>query len=382
LGFIFFFIFLVMEGPIMRLDFSAQRRQRGFTLIELLVVIAIIAILIALLLPAVQQAREAARRTQCRNNMKQFGLALHNYHDVYLMFPLGAAFNEYTGDVFASANTSLAPYFEQGNITKIYDQTLQWEEPENAVAIRVPISSFICPSVASQPNPSTDALLEALSGGQYGTAGVTHYAYNKGVSDAWCFTYSQALGGVSAPFGGIPASEAGLFSINYTARIRDVTDGTSNTFAMGEAAGGTQWPVCQGTNPGLGTPCTTPAIDPVSMSPRTATAAWAIGEVSNSGYEAVGLISSGIYGCTMERLNKNPVTDSLASVDPITNLLDCRSSANGGPHRCSNFRSQHTGGAFFLMCDGSVHFITENIDLTQYRQLSTRAGGEVAQVPN
>ncbi len=158
-------------------------RRRGFTLIELLVVIAIIAILIALLLPAVQQAREAARRTQCRNNMKQFGLAMHNYHDTYLMFPLGASVNGDL-DVLSSPCVAMLPFFEQANLSNLFDQTLQWEDQAPGVQEHV-IPSFICPSVPGLTNPYTDPLLALAIAN--GTVGLTTYIFSKGASDAFCF---------------------------------------------------------------------------------------------------------------------------------------------------------------------------------------------------
>jgi len=348
-----------------------RSRSRGFTLIELLVVIAIIAILIALLLPAVQQAREAARRTQCRNNMKQFGLAMHNYHDVYGMFPLGGSLNLNDLDVYGSANTMLLPYFEQLNISNLYDQTLAWED-QAPTLWATPVPSFVCPS-SPQPLINEDQTL-ALAVAS-GTTASTTYAYCKGVTDSWCIEYFGPLM-LSAPYGGVPRTERGAFDLNVSVSIKDVTDGTSNTFAMGEAVGGDQWPVCRGTG------CTEGAIaiDPISMLPRPASAAWIIAEPSSADFAAAGLVSSSIYGCTMEPLNKNPVTDTYSAASAAMmylELLDCRSSANGGPHSTSNFRSQHTGGGFFLNLDGSVHFISENINLSSYQEASTIGGGEV-----
>ena len=120
---------------------SVVRSQRGFTLIELLVVIAIIAILVALLLPAVQQAREAARRTQCKNNLKQIGLAMHNYHDVYRTFPMGANSQIYGPFV------AILPYIEQANLQGLYDFNLYYTHPDNADAINRNVQVYLCPSM-------------------------------------------------------------------------------------------------------------------------------------------------------------------------------------------------------------------------------------------
>jgi prepilin-type N-terminal cleavage/methylation domain-containing protein len=161
-----------------------KRRARGFTLIELLVVIAIIAILISLLLPAVQQAREAARRTQCRNNLKQCGLAMHNYHDVFGMFPIGGISTDYSGDVFGSGITSMLPYFDQANLENLYDYSLQWTDQAAGVQQTV-LTMLVCPSVAGE-NPVVDPVLEVALPG-LGTGAVTHYVMSKGLNDATCF---------------------------------------------------------------------------------------------------------------------------------------------------------------------------------------------------
>jgi len=348
-----------------------RSRFRGFTLIELLVVIAIIAILIALLLPAVQQAREAARRTQCRNNMKQFGLAMHNYHDVFGMYPLGGVFNEAELDIYSNANIMLLPYFEQLPLAGLYDQTMAWED-QSPTIWATPISMFFCPSSPQTAIVDDPTAALVLASGQFA---VTTYAYCKGVTDAWCTSYYGPLM-LSAPYGGVPKEERGMFDSNLTVRIKDITDGTSNTIAMGEAVGGDQWPICRGvgcTEGGI-------AIDPISMLQRHAAVAWISGEPSSADFVAGGLVSSSVYGCTMEPLNKNPVTDTYSAASAAMmylELLDCRSSANGGPHSTSNFRSQHTGGGFFLLADGSVHFISENVNLSSYQDASTIGAGEV-----
>lgn len=324
--------------------------RSAFTLIELLVVIAIIAILIALILPAVQQAREAARRTQCKNNLKQLGLAMHNYHGTYNAFPLGMVSRG--SDVYSTANTMLLPSLEQSNLKTLYNPNVTWDKQSPVVAKTV-ISVFVCPSNTG-PNPNVNLLAQFLGLPVGDTFAITTYLYSKGSNDAWCL----------AP-GGVPRNERGMFDSNFgnwTTRMRDITDGSSHTLAMGEGATGGTWVLCHGAG------CTSPTPIPAEQG-------WMVGAINESTYVSSGLLLASIFGSTVDRMNKNPVTDS--SIDIPSVFFDCRSSLDGGRHSTSNFRSEHAGGAQFLFADGSVQFISENINPTIYRGLSTIAGGEV-----
>ena len=192
-----------------------QRRNvrisaKGFTLIELLVVIAIIATLIALLLPAVQQARESARRIQCRNNLKQLGLALHGYHEQHRTFPPGViARNNDLSRALHSGLTFLLPMLEQANVYKRYNFDISWSDPANVSAANVNIPILRCPN-AGNTVPQTAGI----------QVGGTDYAFSKGPNAALC----------------LRAQKEGMFDVNSMIRTADVTDGLSNTFAMGEAA--------------------------------------------------------------------------------------------------------------------------------------------------
>lgn len=357
----------------MRETLPRRRRKHGFTLVELLVVIAIIAILMSLLLPAVQQAREAARRTQCRNNLHNLGIALHNYHDVYLTFPVGGILgvNELVEEYprfMATPFTAILPFIEQRNIYDRYVFELPWQsQPPGLENQALPL--FICPSVPIS-NPGN------VRGR---TVGLTHYVFSKGSNDAIGVEGStqQTLAALydDAPtFGEIPSSERGMFNFNQSTQFRDLVDGSSNTFAMGEGAGGPLNLLCAG----LG--CT----DPLSTNNSEANVAWMIGEPANRQDAEDKLYSSGLLASTVERLNKNPVTATYFDVDPdapdLESLVDCRSSLNGGADTASNFRSAHVGGGLFLIGDGSVRFLNEYVDALTYRSLSTMAGGEIVNV--
>ncbi len=328
--------------------------RRGFTLIELLVVIAIIAIMIALLLPAVQQAREAARRAQCRNNLKQLGLALHNYDSSYGGFPPATIFDSVAQAVYANANIVLLPYFDQAALYNAYNMNQSWLVQTPAVAKTV-IPMLVCPS-STVSNPLKLAQVEPLGLPCGSEFGISNYGFCRGATDAWCANDTQR-----------DARLMGLFRVNAVVRMAEITDGTSQTIAMGELTAGQQWPLCHGVG------CTTPYAGPLS-----AANGWIIGAVSNPTLMSAGVLTSSVFGVTVEPLNKSPVTDTFWGT---TSMTDCRTSAAGGPHSIGNFRSDHEGGGNFLYADGSVSFISENISMTVYQHLSTTAGGEVAERP-
>jgi prepilin-type N-terminal cleavage/methylation domain-containing protein len=157
----------------------------AFTLVELLVVIAIIGVLVALLLPAIQAAREAARRSQCINNLKQIGIALQNYHNSNKSFPKGWLVKGAPDGFYANANTKLLPYFEESSLHSIYDQKEAWYDQRAEVGSTV-IALFNCPSTSEQNPFQHPVLKDILGGSRNSTFGTTDYAYCKGATDAYC----------------------------------------------------------------------------------------------------------------------------------------------------------------------------------------------------
>ncbi|WP_010583054.1 DUF1559 domain-containing protein [Schlesneria paludicola] len=189
--------------------------RRAFTLIELLVVIAIIAVLIALLLPAVQQAREAARRSQCSNNLKQIGLAIHNYHDTYNQFPLSSVDSTLSR---SGAFASILPFIDQANVYQIYDFSLGNSDAANLKAVSQRINVYLCPSA-----PFRRAV--PISGCDANDRAPGTYAVSTGSDDPY--------GTVAA---GNPNNGAIVNCGSGKTAMRDLTDGATNTFLAGESA--------------------------------------------------------------------------------------------------------------------------------------------------
>ncbi|HWL07535.1 MAG TPA: DUF1559 domain-containing protein [Planctomicrobium sp.] len=299
-----------------------RRSYRAFTLIELLVVIAIIAILVALLLPAVQQAREAARRSSCKNNFKQVGLALHNYHDTHRVFPMGSGlgggscvprFTPPTGAAphVLSWGVHILPFLEQStrysNVnfnTVLTTSGISNFDPSTALG---PISTFLCPS-----NPQSAALIGGLTGNA--PDGLVPRTDIGGVADSVNWRCRLANGTVDVRPTGV--GDGVLFNISKIS-LALVTDGTSNTLMAGEITG----------NPN-----------------------------NNQGNSYV------MYD----------VFDTSGGINGSATV------PGGGAwgFRPQGFSSFHVGGAHFVLCDGSVRFLSENLDQGILTGLTTREGAE------
>lgn len=280
----------------------SRRSRSAFTLIELLVVIAIIAILIALLLPAVQQAREAARRSTCKNNMKQFGLALHNYHDTHKTFPPGCSTQQDSNTGFNWAwSVYLLPFLDQGPLyNSLNPGTNQVTDATGTAALladmKKPLPAFRCPS---DTGPALQSDANRLIDGQALT--LSNYpAVNS-----------------SAEIRPLATDVDGAFYPNSNVQIRDITDGTSQTCAVGERA----WELPRSS----GTPFAASAANAFAM------------EGNNGNQDDQGMVE--VAGGGERRIN---CTDSSECV--------------------RGFSSRHTGGVHFLMFDGAVRFVSENIN--------------------
>ncbi len=317
--------------------------KTAFTLVELLVVIAIIGILIALLLPAVQSAREAARRTQCMNNLKQLGLAMHNYETAEGTLPVGAY-----GCCWGTWIEAILPYLEEQNLADNYvDEgkydvlglTYRYSGSENRPVTTLRLAILTCPSDGGNVTH-----FEGITSHNYAVNyGNTGYLAGYPTQEDAVDDYN------GVQFGGAPFKLLGGPDLEpYAARIKDIHDGTSNTLLASE--------VIQGQGSGVG------SSGVVSHDLR-GFSWWGYGSgfhtylAPNSSQPDV--MQSSVY-CQNDGVNP-PCVAPHSTSQPMTNAA----------------RSKHAGGVLSVFCDGSVHFISDHIAIDTYRALSTTKGGEV-----
>jgi prepilin-type N-terminal cleavage/methylation domain-containing protein/prepilin-type processing-associated H-X9-DG protein len=349
-----------------------MRRRPGFTLIELLVVIAIIAVLIGLLLPAIQKVREAAGRASCQNNLKQLGLALHNYHDAHKGFPAGLISNvTNTTDAEATGFTYLLPYLEQDATHRIYHFDHPWWDPPNYQAVAVQVKLFYCPS-----NRSGGLLGLAPMAVHWGVplppvAATCDYAFNRGANGSLHPEAEKVPVAVRGPFDVRPPE-----SSRAVVRLPDIADGTSMTFALGDAAAGTPGLIVRS----LWNPITDPVIDPETGAPAVIEQSWGAAGVGDWGHPWYGSVFAvtAQYGLESdprdEPMNRRLLTPTVFGYGAFAD------NRNGSDY-ITGFRSRHPGGCNFVFCDGSVRWVPEAVRPEVYRALSTYTGGEVAGLP-
>jgi prepilin-type N-terminal cleavage/methylation domain-containing protein len=344
-----FILSIFIFGDIMK-SRHLIRPASGFTLVELLVVIAIIGILIALLLPAVQAAREAGRRSQCLNNFKQFGIALHNYHDVFRRLPASDA-----GVVTASGSLQstgiseharLLQYMEQANVYQLIDFKRKWDDPANAPAAAMRVPTFMCASDAATKVPAT--------------YGPNNYYANQG---------AQILYGGVPPTDpansnyGMPPSD-GIFFTNSFLPLADIRDGLSATAAFSERVTGD-------FNNGVSTPKSDtfqPGTHPATPDAALADCrAMNVDDLSKQGYSNIGAPWLEGYHSTTYYYHVAPPNDRSCMYPPGRIMT----TAN----------SYHPGGVQVLLCDSSVRFVSETVDVFVWRAAGTRAGGEALPLP-
>ena len=325
-----------------------RHRRSGFTLIELLVVIAIIAVLIALLLPAVQAAREAARRSQCVNNLKQLGLAMHNYHDVNNALPLGRTLQAGTYRPF-SQQARILGFMEQTNIFNSLNFSLSSYDPSNVTGASSVVGTFLCPSDAGVSIP------QGLIVAGVSSAGV-NYRANEGTSVAMWYGADDT----SNVNNGIVIPPNGLFHSNNLIKLADIIDGTSNTAAFSEHVMGDFSNAISTDLSDTYAPGTHPLnSDDAFLFCKQANVA----NLTQQGYSNVG--APWTYGY-------HSTTSYWHSGTPNT-----RSCMFPPSRIATTANSRHPGGVNVTFTDGSVRFVKNTVNVQAWRGIGTRNGGEV-----
>ena len=341
-------------APVARRPDARQQHLtcRGFTLIELLVVIAIIAVLVALLLPAVQQAREAARRSQCTNNLKQIGLALHNYESTLGRWP-AASTSPLPGDLFNYARgswmTKILPYCDMANLYNIYDQNVDWLAPANSIPVSKNVPLFNCPSAPERPGSEWTVLVNYANATTTTATLVPRAFYYGATTD-----YTNVGGIGTALNNSLPATlrladplNSGILK-SEPVRLAEVSDGLSNTILVTECA----------ARPLL-------YQKGVLVKDGAVTRTWSGSASVNRPLPTGGVWASHNKGFLVDGAQPNGYTNTPPGPCPIN---------------CSNdneIYSFHAGGANTCMADGSVRFLGASMSLEVLIALVTRNGGEI-----
>jgi prepilin-type N-terminal cleavage/methylation domain-containing protein len=373
-----YFVFSFLRGAIMRriqqTNGKVSANRRGFTLIELLVVIAIIAVLIALLLPAVQQAREAARRSQCKNNLKQLGLGLHNFHDTFLKFPPGCApdYNSLSGTCCvtdpsqagsaqaawgSSWKVHLLPYIDQSTVyTKwVFQSSSGYSNGSNIQYVnKMNIPVYRCPSSALpefSPYSNTGGYLEQFTS-YHGIAGsvATDIATGLNGVSTWVQNQNWSSGGAGY------VSANGTLYPNSKTNLRDLTDGSSNTMIVGEASDNLRDANNNVITGGFG------AITP--QGPH----GWTMGANGDTNVPPAyqnGGDNRAFNTITVRwRINQRGLSNNCSQGT-------CDNTGANIP-----LSSYHVGGTHVLMGDGAVHFLSQNLDDTTLIKLAAGNDGQ------
>ncbi len=352
-----------------------SRFSRGFTLIELLVVIAIIAVLIALLLPAVQAAREAARRAQCTNNLKQIGLAIHNYHSSYDTFPMGVSASNNTWN---SSNGCSAQVTWNG--WSVHGLMLPFLE---ATPVFNAINFAFDPLVCNSQNFQNTAFLTLIPG--FLCPSDPYSGRRTGFINNYCGSIGTSIGVVQ----NYPSNSSGVFSYQTPYSLRDITDGSSNTVAFGESLVGNGGAKTNYRGNGVAGVCYVWTLD-ASANPaqtmatlNTCNTGWNQAVNSSSPYGGAPNIgvNRGMYwgwGCEAMALI-NTIVPPNSQQYPWN---ACRSGCTCGYHdmdhaEIANVTSQHPGGANVLFADGHVQFIKSSLSINVWWMLGTKDNGDI-----